>query len=594
MEDTNLHAKPRNELAIKLAWLNGVLVNPRDAIKHRTLIYLCPLCDNRVVLRKGLVRRPHFAHKVRQIKPPNKDDQTKDDQTKDDPNKDDPNKDDPNKDDQKKQDEPPECLMVQMARNNKKESLDHLLAKLRIKHASSLLCQKLCKSCGHQREAQLFRVLEACTEKCLYVGEKKYFVDVFLKVVQEESLPGSIPTDLVVEVFQTHAIKEKFDALTASNFNVYELGADTILSSKDLSDVLTDTTTWECQTCCQKSLDLAQQRQAEHDARLASLALYTQQQDAFKLQQNAFKLQQDAFKQQQQQQQQQHNANLSAQSTSLDTFYHQETSGTTHGRSFASSLASNLASRLAPSSPRDSEYPSSIREPYGATFGDFDDDDGDDDDDDYDDYVRVKFKLLKSIKAEIVISSEKIMKEWQTNLQDCKVNKHTPWPYLVKYENMKLDIPFDKKDYAKRRYNSAKYVLAFEDKAWWPYNTEEGCIETRFGRPENFGAWYEFSFMQRVYFKPDKYSFKQAKQAGMMSHLVGSTWHNYFRGVNAAELARKYGKQCCRVNLCIPFREKDKAKALQQVFWDEHLRTWYSCCCMTWVCKRYAYGFPHV
>ena len=491
--DDEVHAKPRpGELAIKLARLNGVLVTPRDAVKDRMLTYLCPLCDNKVVLRKGLIRRPHFAHKARNVTQDGLDNQ--------------------------------ECLVVQMARLHQRESLDHKLAKLRIEKASCLLLGKACKFCQAKSEPQSFRIVEACTEKCVLVEDKKYVVDVFLQVVQE----SSAPTTLVVEVFQTHAIKEKFDALTHHGLIVYELCAKQILESKDVSELLVDTTTWECQACQQKRLDLAKQEeerllrlQAEHQA-------------------HTLRMKQQA---EQQAEQDKPQANLQPK---------QE-----HSRDASRSVY------------------------YYDPFGDDCD------------HVESKRVLLKSIKAEIASSTTQIMNEWQTRLQVCKVNKQTPWPYLDATMNMRLDIPFDEKDYAKRYNYFGKYRLVFEDQAWWPYDTEERQTETHLSRPEDVEAWSEYSFMQRVYFTP-RCSFKQAKLAGMLSHNVGQVWHNYFRGVHAAELALKYGKQCCRVNLCVPFSQKDEAKALQQVYWDSNLRTWYSCCCMTWVCKRYAYGFPNV
>lgn len=488
--DDEVHAKPRpGELAIKLARLNGVLVTPRDAVKDRMLTYLCPLCDNKVVLRKGLIRRPHFAHKARNV-------------TQDGPNN-------------------QECLVVQMARLHQRESLDHKLAKLRIEKASCLLLGKACKFCQAKSEPQSFRVVEACTEKCVLVEDKKYFVDVFLQVVQE----SSVPTTLVVEVFQTHAIHEKFDALTHHGLIVYELCAKQILESKDVSELLVDTTTWECQACQQKRLDLAKQEeerllrlQAEHQAQSLRMKQQAEQQaEQAKLQANL-------------QPKQQHSRDASR-----SVYYYDQS----------------------------------------KTF----------------DHIEIKQALMESIKAEIASSSTQIWKDWETRLLVCKVNNQTPWPYLDPTMNMRLDIPFDEKDYAKRYNYFGKYRLVFEDQAWWPYDTEERQTETHLSRPEDVEAWSEYSFMQRVYFTP-RYSFKQAKQAGMLSHKVGQVWHNYFRGVNAAELALKYGKQCCRVNLCVPFSQKDEAKALQQVYWDSNLRTWYSCCCMTWVCKRYAYGFP--
>lgn len=498
--DDDVHTKPRpGELAIKLARLNNVLVTPRGAVKDSMLTYMCPLCDNKVVLRKGLIRRPHFAHKAR------------------------------SKQDGLDNQEEKECLVVQMARLHQRESLDHKLAKLRIEKASCLLLVKACKFCQAKSEAQSFKVVEACTEKCLLVEDKKYVVDVFLQVVQESS-SGSTPTtiaSLVVEVFHTHAIKEKFDALTQHGLSVYELCANNILECKDVSELLVDTTTWECQTCQQKHLDLAKQEeervlrlQAEHQAQ--------------------------SLKMTQQAEQQAEQAKLQA----------------------------NLQPK------REYSQGASRSVQYCDQSKDFD-------------HVDIKKALLESIKAEIASSSSQITNEWRARRLVCKVNNQTAWPYLDATMNMKLDVPFDEKDYAKRWYNSEKYGLAFEDKFWWPYNTEERRTETQLSCPEAVEAWSEYSFMQRVYFTPDKYSFKQAKQAGML-HKVGQVWHNYFRGVNAAELALKYGKQCCRVNLCVPFREKDKAKALQQVYWDSNLRTWYSCCCMTWVCKRYAYGFHNM
>ena len=177
----------------------------------------------------------------------------------------------------------------------------------------------------------------------------------------------------------------------------------------------------------------------------------------------------------------------------------------------------------------------------------------------------------------------------------CSIDNSTSYPYLESCENMELDIAFNDKDYAKREYCCDDYKLWFDYdlKGWYPYDREERECISYHTRPQQIPVWFEFSFMSRVYVKVSPEALKRAKQAGMFScKQDDGTWQNYFKGPTAAELARTFGKGCTRVNLCIPYEQRNKAKRLQQIYWDNSLKTWYACSHMKMVCQRWAYGYP--
>ena len=438
-----------------------------------------------------------------------------------------------------------ECEVLRLGRLGQSESIDHLLAKFRVADAKQLVLVKQCRTCNIQAAAKTLQVVRSETEKTFYVNQKCFRVDVFLEVAGQT--PDSAEP-IIVEILHTHAINEKYDLLSTVA-PVFELRAADVLAANTESDCLLDTTTWKCTDCIEQARQAQQLRQQQQH-----LQLQQQQQQQLLLQQQQQQLQQQ--QQQQLLQQQQH------------------------------TLTDHQNSPLNDASPekRKSDF---VQEPSrkvvctAATSKTMQD---------YKVYLHVKKLLAKPSVRRLA------WEEWRAHEVSCGISHTTDWPYLDEYDNMKLDIPFDKKDDAKSRYVDALHGLSFQDQAWWPYDKEERQVVTHSTRPENYPVWFEYSFMNRVYVEPDRKVFKFAKQAGMVTDRIVENnkpkFMNYFRGKHAAKLARTYHTGCVRVNLCIKYACKDHAKTLQRVFWDNTLKTWYTCCHMTWVCRRYAYGFP--